>query len=268
MDKDKERYRVAIEGGIEGLSFPDLFIRRNGVIREVRVTKDNYIPIAQIEPDVLKRSLEEGCLGRALRKNWVVIEGEVTPEDTEEEVKNMVIAPIEPGVYAPVELGVKKKEEVPAEEQVSKEPASEVAQPTATVEEIEAGKEIPVSSRTYYCSRCQKNHKFSSKVGEKHRAYLEGKGEEGEKSAEQGEEVSKPSKSIEKTKKSIVKISQKVSSDDVSGYEDFQGLKFFLKLKYLNRGKNLDVIKEVYEKTDKSQLKNNAKLRLIREKKL
>jgi len=59
-----------------------------------------------------------------------------------------------------------------------------------------------------------------------------------------------------------------MNARDVASYEDFQKLTLFNKLQFVNSDHKLDIIQEVFEKTDMKQVKNSAQLRLLREKKL
>ena len=71
----KPKYKVVVEGSMDGLKFLDLLIKYStGYFIPLSVKKGNYIPDDPdiIDPIDLKKSLVVGTLGKFLKKGWVI----------------------------------------------------------------------------------------------------------------------------------------------------------------------------------------------------
>ena len=252
-------YRVVVEGGLEGLSFPDLYMEKDGVKRHVRVMINNYIPTVHIDKEVLQKSLDVGSLGRALKAGWVV--EEVSSEVMKPQKVNLGVQQLEPGSYAPVEM---RKDDIEKLRELKKDADPKSEKNIAAAAAVEQDLKDEIGSDTYFCIKCKRNHKVESSYGRMHVQFREKK-----KDIETKTDKDAPEKFHLKTRKSgEEKVKENLTVDKVNSYEDFVSLKYFDRLKFLQQSEKYDIIKEVMEKSDKLQLRNNAQLRLAKDRKL
>jgi len=269
----KKVYRVQVEGGLEGLSFPDLIIKQaNGVEKVVVVKKGELLPTAQIDDDMLNRSLSIGCLGRAIQKGWVIEENLEESKPQEEIIfsnPEARMVEIEPGSYVSTTVIPQVVQEI--EEEKKTDP------------------KYSEDTDKYHCPKCGRNHLISSKIGKNHMIYLKEIDSDTsdvtikevnntpkltivQKNSEdtQGENLNKELKApvnVEKPKVSE-KIDESLEPSAVDTYEKFNKLGLFAKLQFIQNSPNIDIIKEIHEKSESKQIKNNARLRLLQEREL
>jgi len=228
-------YKSVVEGGLMGMSFPDLYIDIGGVKKVIVVKKGEYIPTARIDSGVLSTSLAIGCLGRALKKGWVVEENYQQIEPVEEIFTT--IGQVGDGIYGPIEL-----KRVPKPIQVDKV-------------------ETPKEEETFYCTNCNKKHLVNTIIGKKHLEY-----KQVAKLSEVKEDKAQAGFKLVIKDKQEKPITETATADKVDSYADFEKLMYFEKLKFIKQSDKMDIIEEILEKSDKKQLKNNAQLRLLNRK--
>lgn len=259
----KKGYRVLVEGGIEGLTFSDLYITTaSGLRKAVIVRKGELVPTAQIDEEVLSRSLTTGALGRCLQRGWVE---EVNLDDTSEQVVHSFshtgrqTLELEPGSYvvSTVQPSIFKDKQ---EDEAAKEAGTVVPEP-------ESDSDLPesvIKEGVYFCTECHRNHKIDSKVGKSHLGFRQ----------KTLAELDSDPVDEEPTLNIVVRdepaadegIDLSMEPEDVETYEDFSKLVFFSKMKFIQSSSKLDVIKDIMEKSDNKQVINNARLRLLKEK--
>jgi len=84
-------YKVLVHGGLEGLEFEDLITEKDGISKVVIVRKGDCVPTRSINPDMLNKSLNGGCLGRSIKAGWVIEVEEGQVASVVEKVENKVL---------------------------------------------------------------------------------------------------------------------------------------------------------------------------------
>jgi hypothetical protein len=79
---------------MDGLEFSDLITEKDGVGRVVSTKKGECIPVRSINPEMLSRSLVDGCLSRSIKAGWVI--------EVEDGVNAPIVEPVK--VVKPVEV--------------------------------------------------------------------------------------------------------------------------------------------------------------------
>lgn len=84
INLSEEKYRCAVQSGLEGLTLGDLFIKsaEGKSLRPVRLQLDQYIPLDQVDAAEAAKSRLSGSLGRSIKMGWIIVENSALPCDT------------------------------------------------------------------------------------------------------------------------------------------------------------------------------------------
>jgi len=126
----KPKYKVVVEGSMDGLKFPDLLIKYStGYYIPLAVKIGHYIPDDPdiIDPIDLKKSLVVGTLGKFLKAGWVIDEN-AQPKRKRQKRKKKVKKVEEPAIKAIPTVEEKHEEATPETPQQKVEPVKETQQ--------------------------------------------------------------------------------------------------------------------------------------------
>ena len=84
VDLRQEKYKCAVQSGLEGLTLVDLFIKsaEGKSLRPVRLQLGQYIPLDQVDAAETSKSRLSGSLGRSIKMGWIIVENSALPCDT------------------------------------------------------------------------------------------------------------------------------------------------------------------------------------------